>query len=198
MVEKIIWIGPQKVDCIGVGPQQCYQLKEKEDDDWTLFYDEIEGFMYQPGYTYRLKVWQEEIANPPADGSSWKYVLVEQLEKTAVAGVDNRLHDIWVVTTMEGQPLPPEGHRPRLELFPVEERLGGSGGCNSIFGSFKVNGDQINFSEIGATKMFCAGLMKQEGQFLKLLQEVTHYELRGLQLLLLKDGEIMMHLQKVD
>ncbi len=198
MVEEIIYIGPVRVDCIGVGPQQCYQLKTDPADDWTLHYGAIEGFDFQPGYEYQLKVWKRENADPPADAASWTYVMVEELNKTSVMGGDARLHDIWVVTTLAGQPLTDITNRPRLELFPAEGRVGGNGSCNNIFGSMSVDGQTVEFSQVGATKMFCAGLMEQESTFLELLGKVDNYEIRELQLLLLQGSEIIIHCQKVD
>jgi len=46
-------------------------------DNWFKFYNTIEGFDYQPGYIYDLKVVVEQVDNPPADGSSLKYTLQE-------------------------------------------------------------------------------------------------------------------------
>jgi hypothetical protein len=53
-------------------------------DDWTLLYQGIKGFKYEKGYVYRLRVREEIIANPPADGSSREWVLVDVLEKIAM------------------------------------------------------------------------------------------------------------------
>ncbi|RXM38438.1 hypothetical protein BOQ62_17625 [Chryseobacterium sp. CH21] len=61
---------------------QCMQVKESAAADWTNFYSKIEGFTYEPGYEYVLKVKTEKIANPPADASSIKYTLIEQVSKT--------------------------------------------------------------------------------------------------------------------
>lgn len=41
----------------------------------------IEGFEYVEGYKYRLKVKITELENPPADGYSEKYELIEILSK---------------------------------------------------------------------------------------------------------------------
>lgn len=80
--EKTFIVGPQTADCTGVAPMKCLQVKESASGDWTNFYTNIEGFTYEPGYEYVLKVKTEKIANPPADGSSIKYTLVKQVSKT--------------------------------------------------------------------------------------------------------------------
>ncbi len=83
--EKTFIVGPQTADCTGVAPMKCLQVKENASASWTNFYSNIEGFTYEPGYEYVLKVKTEKIANPPADGSSIKYTLVKQVSKTKKA-----------------------------------------------------------------------------------------------------------------
>jgi hypothetical protein len=80
--EKTFIVGPQTADCTGVAPMKCLQVKENTSENWSNFYSNIEGFTYEPGYEYVLKVKTEKIANPPADGSSIKYTLVKQVSKT--------------------------------------------------------------------------------------------------------------------
>ena len=80
---KTIFVGPNMVDCVGVGPQKCMQIKEKENEMWKNFYDKIEGFDFQQGFSYKIAVEITEIENPPADASSKKYKLIEVLEKNS-------------------------------------------------------------------------------------------------------------------
>jgi len=42
-LEKTIYVGPALVDCQGVAPQKCLQVKENPADEYTLFYGQIEG-----------------------------------------------------------------------------------------------------------------------------------------------------------
>jgi len=78
---KIVTIKSNLVDCQGEATQKCMQYKIKGEDNWQLFYDEIEGFTYEEGYTYELEVDIEKIDNPPADGSSLKYTLKKVIKK---------------------------------------------------------------------------------------------------------------------
>ena len=79
---KTIYVGASLVDCTGVAPQKCMQVKDSPDGEYTLFYDQIDGFTFEEGYEYELKVSVEQVENPPADGSSLKYTLVEEVSKT--------------------------------------------------------------------------------------------------------------------
>ena len=59
--EKTIYVGPRQVDCVGVAPQKCLLVKEKPGEDWTMYYDQIQGFDYEPGYEYELRIMEEEV-----------------------------------------------------------------------------------------------------------------------------------------
>jgi len=70
--------------CVGLGPQECLLIRKEENKDWSLFYDEIEGFEYTEGFTYELFVQVDEVENPPQDGSSLKFKLRELIKKEKV------------------------------------------------------------------------------------------------------------------
>jgi glyoxylase-like metal-dependent hydrolase (beta-lactamase superfamily II) len=84
-----LYVDFKLVDCVGVAMQQCMLVRENTDSDWENFYDQINGFEFQKGYEYKLKVKVTEIKNPPDDASSLKYSLVEILEKNLV---DDSVH----------------------------------------------------------------------------------------------------------
>ena len=75
--QQSLWINSSTVNCTGVAPKDCLQIKWKKDGDWEAFYDEIKGFSYQPGYQYELVVEIDPlpIASVPADAASKKYTL---------------------------------------------------------------------------------------------------------------------------
>lgn len=85
---KTLFVHEARVDCEGEGPRKCLQVRESENDEWTLFYSNIEGFDYEEGTRYELLVRVEEVPDPPADGSSLRYVLVEIVSEEKVVSVD--------------------------------------------------------------------------------------------------------------
>jgi len=82
--QKTIYVGPDLVDCVGVAPQQCLLIKENPDDEWSLFYDQIEGFDFEEGHEYELIVEVHVVDEPPQDGSMLRTSLVEIVSKTEV------------------------------------------------------------------------------------------------------------------
>lgn len=83
---KTLYIDAQLADCEGVGPQKCMKIKENPDEQWSLFYDGIEGFDFQEGYTYQIKVQITPVTNPMADASSLHYKLIKVLSKEKITG----------------------------------------------------------------------------------------------------------------
>ncbi len=78
---KRVYIGSTLVDCIGVAPQKCMLYKENLADEWTYFYDSIDGFKYEEGYDYEIEVVVNKIESPPADGSSLHHTFVKMISK---------------------------------------------------------------------------------------------------------------------
>ena len=84
-VEKALFVAAERKPCTGVGPMQCLQVRDSPDRPWQFFYSEIEGFTHEPGFDYELRVREEKVANPPADGSSLRWTLLRVVSKQAVA-----------------------------------------------------------------------------------------------------------------
>lgn len=80
-VETLI-IASQQGDCVGVAPMKCFLIKREEQTEWEFFYNNIEGFKYESGNEYVIKVKTEKIETPAADQSSLKYTLVKEVSKT--------------------------------------------------------------------------------------------------------------------
>jgi hypothetical protein len=75
-----LWIKPDLVECQGEALQQCMQVARAEDGPYELFYDPIFGYDHVVGTAAVVDVMIEEVADPPADGSSLQYTLVSIVE----------------------------------------------------------------------------------------------------------------------
>lgn len=78
---KTLLVDSQLYDCVGVAPMKCMKVKELPSGEWSLFYQNIDGFEYKAGAEYTLKVNVTDIPNPPADAPSVKYTLIEVVDK---------------------------------------------------------------------------------------------------------------------
>jgi heat shock protein HslJ len=84
-MEKTLFVAPERKPCTGVAPMECLQVRSAADQPWQYFYSQIEGFTHEPGFDYELRVREEKVANPPADGSSVRWTLVRVVSKRAAA-----------------------------------------------------------------------------------------------------------------
>jgi len=81
---KFIYVSAETKPCMGVAPMTCLQVREKEGDAWQLHYSGIVDFTPQPGIEYRLRIIEEQVKNPPADGSSIRWTLDQVIEQRVV------------------------------------------------------------------------------------------------------------------
>src|SRR5690606_8585931 len=59
--EYFFFVNSYRVECTGVGPRTCWQVKKGKDarienKPWTLLYEPISGLDWEPGYRYTLIV----------------------------------------------------------------------------------------------------------------------------------------------
>ena len=76
-------------------PIECMLVVEAGVDQiWRkMSVSDIEGFTYEKGHRYKLRAKKTILANPPADGSAWKYELVEVLEDKEIIGPELPVED---------------------------------------------------------------------------------------------------------
>lgn len=80
---ETIRVASSYVDCVGATPQKCLLIKFEDSPDWKFWYFGIDGFTFEPGYEYVLKVKKETLPEPVAAGrSSIRYVLVKEVSRT--------------------------------------------------------------------------------------------------------------------
>lgn len=77
-----LYVADHTAPCTGVAPMTCLLVREDPDAEWDYHYFGIEGFDYEPGYFYHLRVEITPVENPPIDGSSTSWRLLEIIDKT--------------------------------------------------------------------------------------------------------------------
>ena len=86
---ETLTIGPYTETCQGFIEQQCYLEFNEERQTWEFFYENIQGFDFEPGYIYKLKVRLEDRGTEIQDVGRYAYHLVEIISKTE-APVDEK------------------------------------------------------------------------------------------------------------
>lgn len=119
---------------------------------------------------------------------------------SACSGSFASIEGEWTLVSY-GDASNPTSALPNVETsinFDANNQIGGTVGCNSFGGEYKLSGNQVTFSGIYSTLMFCEGTMNQETVFLNILSEQTlNFEVNGNQLTLTSaDGLSIMVLEK--
>ena len=113
---------------------------------------------------------------------------------------DHRLHDIWVLETLNNKKAEVTDFReelPNIEINTSKNTFSGFAGCNRMAGSIFFENGLLRFTDIMGTKMFCGGENK-ESEFLKALQSATTYEIENNRLTLSNPSGVQLIFKKVD
>ena len=194
-----LFVGPNRVPCTGVAPQACYQVRQSPDAEWTLFYDEIQGFEYEPGFEYELKVLKETRTNVPADASRFTWTLMEVVTKTPVAPTATFEGTTWRLIAYADSSGQLSMALPDVETTAVFDggRVGGNAGCNNYNGTYTVDGQALTIQLGPTTMMACPEpTMAQEQAFFTNLAAAASYVLVGDQLHILNaNGDVILAFQ---
>lgn len=85
--EVTLKVNHYKPTAIGLDKTLVLMIQENEKigtNDWSYIYGDIDGFIYEFGFEYELRVIKKNVSNPPADGSSVKYILTDIISKVQV------------------------------------------------------------------------------------------------------------------
>jgi copper homeostasis protein (lipoprotein) len=87
----------------------------------------------------------------------------------------------WKLTRLGDMPVTvaPQQREPHFILNPTSRRVGGSGGCNRLTGSYELTGDTLRFGKMAGTMMACVDGMDTEKAFLDALGQVNKWKIKG-------------------
>ena len=191
-VNKTIYVADLLSDCDGDSSKKCLKIKEALEDDWVLINDQIEGFDYKEGYTYKMEVNATKIKNASEEEHVYKYKLVNLIyqEKTKSSNEQLSFKGKWKISNLVG--MDSLAKSPTLNIDLDAKKISGNAGCNSYGTDFTIEGDQIKFGIPIATKMMCSN-MKIEKAFFDCLQNTSYYKIvEGELIFYAKDGKEQM------
>ena len=83
--ELTLRVKENKISCSGyMGQTECYLIQQGSkigSEEWDYFYEQIQGFIYEPGYVYELLVAKESVKDPMIDAPVVKYSLLKEISK---------------------------------------------------------------------------------------------------------------------
>ncbi len=113
---------------------------------------------------------------------------------------DYRLHDLWVLNSLEGAPasaLPFEKERPMMEINTREATFMGFAGCNRMRGTLFAERDLLRFTDIITTRMACPP-GNAEAKFLTALRSATTFRIGNNRLFLSNPNGERLVFKKID
>lgn len=95
-----------------------------------------------------------------------------------------KLDGTWELDYISGPRIAFEGlypnNKPTIQFDLEKSQISGNGSCNNYFGPVNIDGSNIKFGAIGATKMYCGG--DGESLYFETLQKVNKFDVHGNQL----------------
>lgn len=92
-----------KQPAVGLGTTLALLVQEGDQigsNEWDNLYGEINGFDFEWGFIYDLRVRKIPVDSPPQDASSIAYSLIEVISKTPVSGSES--FDLELKSSMKG------------------------------------------------------------------------------------------------
>lgn len=132
-----------------------------------------------------------------------KYNTETEFQKMTGCGhynTDYRLHDIWLLETLNGKKVVQEDFNeelPTMEINAAENTFMGYAGCNRMNGALFFEKDLLRFTNIRTTKMMC-DTNNKESEFLQALQNGTTYSIENNRLTLSNADGIQTVFKKID
>lgn len=199
--QRRLSVAPDPVPCADGTPGACLRVTDPEGDSWITHVDEIEGFAYEPGFTYELLVEEpSEVAQMEAASPRLKLVRVLSKEASGAprqAQPEDLGQPRWVLGAVEpsGHPAADWAASGITAQFDVwGGRLSGFAGCNNYSAGLSVTGDRLEIGQPVSTRKACPSetVMALEREYLERIARASTFVVRhdGLELSL-SDGSGM-------
>lgn len=112
----------------------------------------------------------------PLEGTQWKLAKMEAIPEKAVIAED----DFFT-----------------LEFNAADTMVAGRTNCNRFFGKYELKGKELELKNLGMTRMACPD-MQYEDAFVKMLDEVDRFEIKGAELTLFDDHKALAVFKAVE
>lgn len=117
------------------------------------------------------------------------------------AGQDKTLEGTtWKLSKMEAIPaaaIDKEADFFTLQFNAADTMVAGRTNCNRFFGKYELKGRELEFENMGMTRMACPD-MQYEDAFVKMLDEVDRFEIKGSVLTLFDDHKTLAVFKAVE
>jgi len=134
------------------------------------------------------KAWPGDPCKPPLPGEA------------APAGAASPEGRTWKLVSLFGKGIdaPDTRRSAHLVFDPGRHRISGSTGCNRLNGRYRLDGEQLRFSEMATTRVGCPGGGDLEKNFLDALGQTAGFRISGNRLVLYAGRNAVAELRETD
>lgn len=189
---SVLYVAPRKAECTESADEYCYLVRTSTEGNWVMLNNAIDGFDYEPGFSYKIKVKKQHIKDPAVIGPRLKYTMTDLIEKRDVT-TDIDSEDLvgkdWKLEYFktDGINFGFETKAPFIR-FGVDGKVNGFAGCNQFNGDYELSGRTIKFGGQALTRMHCEESADLEDAFTKALTLVWRGLFSDSKLILTADG----------
>ncbi len=198
-------VNEEKTKCEGNPMAKCLLIKKENTKTVEIFYQGIEGFVFEEGYRQTISVSERYVANPMVKQTEPIYTLTKVLKKELI--FDAKKADVtetpktpldkkWVLRKMQESDTTSfviDDGGVWIQFNSTENKLNGKAPCNSYFGGF--NSDLVSSFQamaVASTRMYCEANMKYEELYFTLLQNADRFEIKEGKLILYKGKRLLL------
>jgi heat shock protein HslJ len=194
------WVNSQEMDCSISENGNCLAYQKGNRwafDQWNALPKTIEGFNFEPGYRYKLMLWEIREGTTDAYGErNTRLKLIKVVDKQRDPAV--ALHNKWVLKAIKGKPLATNQEALSMEINIPEKQILGQNPCQNLYGKIMgLDDSKIAFGKLISSQKEC------DSETLKTysltLEHITEYRIQGSQLAFLDvGGEELLSYEKLD
>lgn len=183
-------VGENYVNAQSLGKLKCLQVKSDKRNKWEYLTSTIQGFDYQEGYRYRIRVKQTK----QKDTDSLSYSLIEVLSKEranelpSVAAFLARFK--WNLLQLNGKDV--SSSKANIGFDAKNGTIAGTTGCNNFWGNFAIKDDKISFLHLASTIRACNGINIENDFFQIFEQKQIQFDIAEQTLNLYNDRKLVM------
>jgi heat shock protein HslJ len=178
-----------RAHCETVVPRKCLVVRKAGEEEYRLFYDEIENFDFVPGFEYELKVRIEKLDAAPKDTSGYRYFLKEVVSRVEMSDSEDSIHlfgNKWRLISVDGRQVGASGAY--IVFSGTDEGVYGGTGCNSFNGSYRIEGSRLHLSPLAMTMRACPDKGSEEGDLMKALRSADSLKIEPDRLYIFSEG----------
>lgn len=200
---KIIYIDYFKEKCNANSKSLCFRYRTSAKHAWKILPENsLLKFSYLSGYEYKLLVKEIRKGQQGISYECIKVLTKKEPKNMVVRGAEEPeqkglpLSSQWILESFENKNYKKAiTKNTYLTISKNQTEVSGNGGCNTFGGKVRTSGNNISFSELMRTEMYCEESQEQEDLFLKNLEETTHYKIISGELFLYKNQTLLMTLE---